>query len=165
MSAEQGVLPEDWQPDDRMVLAGTTPEIAERDPPPASTSRATFLVIAALSTLFIDALCSWMGRQPNYPRALQCFGVAITLIAIGLSIAAMIVSRPEARYSSLRKLLLITVLVVGFANYANIVLGGMTIPAGPRASATSYFYWLNQAAEIGLGAFGFFLLSGRRRES
>lgn len=164
ISEAQGTLPDNWAAD-----AGFD-DPAEVVPQARPTSgRLALLPALACVALLADALLSWLNRAPRAPQALQTSGVLVTVIAVILPVVSIAVFARDRRFHYLRNLFLLAVLAVGLANWGNYFVSGfltalqaahqqpMVIDAG------SFFYWLNQIAEVSAGLLGLTYLLGNRQ--
>lgn len=156
----QGLLPEEWLPDGAQRLV-EQPEPVRTSDQGLSLSRAVVVAAAALVSLFTDALFSWLASEPGRSLAIRNIGLFVTIFAVSVSIAALVVTRPYPSFSKFRTLLIVVVVTVGLANWGSIIIAPL-VSAFATNSSMRDFYWLNQIAEIGLGAAGFFFLAGAR---
>jgi len=164
----QGVLPQDWD----------MPETSEPDPagiaaaPPGKFASPLVPVLACIA-LFLDALLSWLVRSPRVLPFLRSLSVPVTFIAVVLPVIAIVATRRDKRYQHIRILFIVAVFAVGFANYGNTIVTGFIVGvqrAGQPSPAAfgafnNFLYWLNQVAEIGVGALGLIALATEVRSA
>jgi hypothetical protein len=167
ISEVQGVLPEDWTEDPSVDV----PPVAAEAPSPEAPSRTSIIVaVLACLALLLDALASWYVRSPNLPRWVHTLSVFLTLVAVVLPVMSMGVSRRHRELRPLRFLFIVAIFAVGFANYGNMLVTAMlaAIQAARQQlpfQIGDFFYWVNQIAEVSIGAIGLLqlLFVARRR--
>jgi hypothetical protein len=157
ISEVQGVLPEDWT--EASIVDVPTPIVAGAPAAEDPTRASIIVAVLACLALLIDALCSWYVRSPNLSRWVHTLGAFLTLVAVVIPIVSMAVSRRQRELRPLRVLFIVAVFAVGFANYGNMILTAMLAAfqaarQQPPFQAGEFFYWVNQIAEVSIGAIG-----------
>lgn len=166
----QGVLPNDWTADDSVHDAPIQMRIEV--PEPVAGRLPPFLLPALACLAFlIDALISWLIRDPNTPRVLRTLSAIVTLVAVVLPIVALVVTRHDKRFQHIRILFLVAVFAVGVTNYGATVitsfLGTLQQVGQPAPAAISginnVLFWVNEIAEASAGSLGLLDLLGEAR--